>query len=754
MKNILLTILCFVSICTKKSLAQADTFNLVDTIPVVVNGTTLNNPWAGGINFPLFSEIDLNGDGIHDLFMFDRTNQRISTFINDGTAGVNAWHYAPEYVSKFPPLNQWAFLYDYNCDGKADLFTLSPSPNGISVYRNDYNTSSGLQFTLVTIQLMEHYSTLLTNLYASTVQVPTFGDVDNDGDMDILGFNTFPDGRVVYNRNYSVEHGHGCDSLEFWYEDGAWGHFVGPFGSGGNAHVNCFNCRTTGTGNTTDADALINYNQSQASPRDDSYYSIFMIDINGDGLKDLLIGDSGANNSLLVTNGGTPDSAVMISQDTLFPGYNVSSLFNDFHNHAYIDVDNDGIKDLIVEANGFENYHDGVWFYKNNGTNSVPNFAFQSTSFLVDQMIDVGEGSCPALFDADNDGLQDLVIGNYGISQNGGGGIYISGLHLYKNTGTPSSPEFELVDSDYAGINALNITGPLFPTFGDLDGDGKVDMIFGEADGKIQFFHNTGGSPANFIHSGINYMGIDVGNSSTPQLIDLNRDGKLDLVIGEQSGNINYFENIGTPTVPFFANLPTNDTLGGIILHYNGSNGFTSPFIFNGQGGQYKLLVSCESGNVLLFDSIDGNLNGNFHLADTIVSGTEGVRYGYNLSISGGDLNNDSLTDFLLGVYGGGVSVYMHNNPALGFQNISGLQSGFMIAPNPATDQCTIQLRNFSSANKNQLSVMNYLGQTVFSKSFSTERITFNTHNLPAGVYMIHILSSEKSFSGKLVVKH
>ena len=71
-----------------------------DTIPVVVNSVTLNNAWAGGINFPLFSEIDLNGDGIHDMFMYERDNGRISTFINDGSPGIHAWHYSPQYVHR------------------------------------------------------------------------------------------------------------------------------------------------------------------------------------------------------------------------------------------------------------------------------------------------------------------------------------------------------------------------------------------------------------------------------------------------------------------------------------------------------------------------------------------------------------------------------------------------------------------------------------------------------------------------------
>ena len=628
-----------------------------DTIPVVVNGVSLNNAWAGGINFPMFSEIDLNGDGIHDLFMYERDNGRILTFINDGSQGTHAWHYAPHYVSSFPPINQWALLYDYNCDGKQDLFTLSPGQSGIAVYRNDFDPINGLHFTLVTSQLNELYFSLTTNVYASSVQIPAFGDIDNDGDMDILGFNSWPDGRVLYHRNYSVEQGYSCDSLIFKLEDQHWGNFM-VAATGGNAHIGCFHCRPGHSG--TD-DTLEENIQREAAPRDDTFFSIFMIDVDGDGDKDLLIGDGGATNSLLVVNGGTPDSASMTGQDTIFPTYNVPATMCNLHFHAYIDVDNDGVKDLLVESGepgGQENIH-GILFYKNTGTNNTPLFAYQTSSFLADQMIDVGEGSSPVLFDADGDGLKDLVIGNFGVFDCNSGS-YPNSLYLFRNTGTASAPSFQLTDTDYAGMSALGRTGPLYPTFGDLDNDGDLDMIIGEYDGKLWYFNNSGGSgAANFHLAAANFMSIDVGNSSTPQLIDLNRDGKLDLVIGEKNGFLNYYQNSGTASAPFFSSVPTIDTLGGINLQTPGYiDGYTVPYFYNDQG-QYKLLVSCMKGDVYLYNNIDGNLSGNFNLIDTILSGSAGIRYEYNLGVSGGDLNNDGLTDMLLGIYSGGMQIYM-----------------------------------------------------------------------------------------------
>ncbi|HEU4718343.1 MAG TPA: VCBS repeat-containing protein, partial [Bacteroidia bacterium] len=69
-----------------------------DSIPVSQNSQSCMFGWAGGVNFAQFSEIDLNQDGVMDLFVFDRTGNKISTYINNGTAGQVDYHYAPEYI--------------------------------------------------------------------------------------------------------------------------------------------------------------------------------------------------------------------------------------------------------------------------------------------------------------------------------------------------------------------------------------------------------------------------------------------------------------------------------------------------------------------------------------------------------------------------------------------------------------------------------------------------------------------------------
>jgi len=82
------------------------------------------------------------------------------------------------------------------------------------------------------------------------------------------------------------------------------------------------------------------------------------------------------------------------------------------------------------------------------------------------------------------------------------------------------------------------------PAFGDLDGDGDADAVVGAADGTISYFENVGSS--NFeARVGTNdpFKAFASGSNSAPTLADINGDGKLDLIVGKANGNLRYFVN-------------------------------------------------------------------------------------------------------------------------------------------------------------------------------------------------------------------
>ncbi len=735
-------------------LSAQSRFDLKDSIPVIVGGNQLANPWAGGINFPLMSEIDLNGDGLHDIFIYERDNNRILTFLNNGDTTIRAWSYAPQFARQFPPINKWAFLYDYNCDGKADLMTLSTVlPSGIAVYRNDYTIGSGLQWTLVDPFVEETFGSIITNIFASGVSLPAFCDMDNDGDMDILGYNSVPDGRIVYHQNLSMETYGNCDSLKFHYGSGCWGNFALLIG--GTKSVGCFHCpcRTGAPGSDFGDGRLepIVFDPTDIARRDDTISSIFPIDLDGDGDKELLVGDISSLNTLMVHNGGTAASAEMDTEDLNFPATDVPAFFNGFHFHAYIDLNNDGKKDLIVMPSEYENLN-GLWWYRNSGTTANPTFHFQGASFLQDNMIDVGENASPVLFDYDNDGLLDMIIGA-SVYQSGTPS-YKTSLYYFKNSGTPSSPAFELITNDAANISSLNYSSPLYPAFGDMDGDGDGDMILGTDDGKLQYFNNAGGAgnPSNFQLAVPNYMGIDVGGSSTPQIVDLDRDGKLDLVVGEKNGFINFYQNIGTIASAFFANLPTNDTLGCIVRQASGfPDGYTVPFVYD-TSGKYRMMVSNMAGNVYLYSNIDNNLSGCFTLSDSLFRPAESNRIKYNLTVSGGDLNNDGFSDLIVGSATGGAMVFYMHDPFVSVQEIKNVRPSLEVFPNPASDYLHLKFYNVDVSEKPVVNVFDNLGRKILSLTITNQEMKFETSSWPSGIYLVQVTVNGNRVSRKIVV--
>ena len=166
-----------------------------DTLSVLEAGKVLRSPWAGGLNFCQFSKVDLNGDSKKDIVVFDKVNSFaygvLRCFINESNAGESKYRVNGNLKSSFPSVDNWVFFYDYNNDGREDLFTYVLG--GIKVFKN---TSSGtnISFQLEKTRLKSDFtpssSPTMGNIFSSPQSVPGFTDIDNDGDMDILTFSS------------------------------------------------------------------------------------------------------------------------------------------------------------------------------------------------------------------------------------------------------------------------------------------------------------------------------------------------------------------------------------------------------------------------------------------------------------------------------------------------------------------------------------------------------------------------------------
>lgn len=704
-----------------------------DSIIIIQNADSLKNAWAGGLNCPQFSEIDLDGDGIKDLVAFERDFYgSVKTYLNNGEPGQVNYTYAPEYQNAFPQMRNWMLLRDYNCDGKEDIFTSVPA--GIAVYRNDTEAGSKLQFTKVTSLLQTVGLDGQTPLYVSPPDIPTITDIDNDGDLDILSFNVLGS-TIEYHKNFSMENYGNCNQLEFELKNACWGYFSED---GTNNTVTLFDtCEV----NVPDPEKSGKHAGS----------TILALDLNGDNVKDLVLGDISYTNLVMLTNGGTTTASGMIEFDTTFPSNSTKVEINVFPAAYHLDVDNDEIKDLIVAPNNpntSEN-NNNIWYYKNEGSNAVPQFSYQQNNFLQDGMIDVGERSFPAFFDENGDGLLDIVIGNFGYYIESG--TYSSQLMLLRNIGTSASPSFELIADDYANLSSFGFNG-IYPSFGDMDNDGDLDMISGDEEGVMHYFRNDAGAgnPADFTLSQPNYKGIDVGQSAKPQIIDVNRDGLPDLLVGERSGTINYYLNTGTPENAEFNPEPINDFFGQIDVMPECCTGYSAPFMVEDSVGSYMLYVGSEQGKLFLFNEIENQLEEAFNPVDS------SYLHGVNICVAGADINNDNKIELLLGEFAGGIRLLKFGiPPGLGIRDFQKEDISISIYPNPADSYLYISITSELKPKRFNVEILNTYGQTVcrYSNLNSREKNYLDLGKLSKGVYFIIVISENGFTSKKLIIQ-
>ncbi|MEY2963721.1 MAG: hypothetical protein RL754_982 [Bacteroidota bacterium] len=557
--------------------------------PVVYSPSdTLKHAFSGGADLPQWSRVDLNLDGLNDLVAFDRQGGRWVTFIND----AGSWKLAPEYAEMLPEIKHWGLFRDYNCDGQMDLFAYVLG--GIGVWTNVSDTALKFNWALPGTYLTTNYGSSASNLYNYNTDIPAIVDIDYDGDLDILTFG----------QRSSVEWHEGllqC-GLDFQLNTACWGRFEESAATNDLIFDAC--------NGIMKADAL-----GKNSGAVHAGSSIMMTHLNGDSLYDALIGDVSFSNLVAAFNSGYSDSAYINTKDTTYPSIFPVSI--DFFPAAFReDFDLDGDLDLMVSPNleGSINTNN-AWFYANSGTDMSPVWGNPIQDFVVSEMIDMGSAAKPALVDLDFDGDYELVVGSDGVYQ--GSSTYASSLYYFKNQGTSSKPKWELVDTDFADCGANNLGNGLSPTFGDIDGDMDQDMLVGLEDGRVILYTNTG----NFLNPSFSYsgqfQGIDVGNYATPALGDLNGNGHTDLLIGNEGGDIAYYEHTGTGNT---FTLVSAQWAGISTKTPSAPAGFSAPaFVY---GADTTLLIGGMDFGVVQFDSLQSIMAGATAVDVTVGIGT------------------------------------------------------------------------------------------------------------------------------------
>ncbi|TAF75264.1 MAG: T9SS C-terminal target domain-containing protein [Bacteroidetes bacterium] len=751
-KKYILIVLFF---CFKSSFSQfiyREEFN----VPVSVLGINVQNPWTGGHTSGQFYLLNLDGTGQEDLVVFDKFTNRIYTYIHNGTD----FTYDSRYASFFPPIISWLTVIDYDCDGKKDIFTGNDTPglsNSVKVYRNNTSVTTIPSWVVASNELPfeGQFANQNTKVNVGILEIPSVVDIENDGDIDIVVYDFLSGEALNFYRNLSIDKYNDCTHLEYEKYIACWGKF--------RVTSNCSNlitpivsCLGTNAKNTMRAEHL--------------NASVTIYDINGDGLKDVLLGDVSCTNLVALTNSGTNLSGVMqIASSNYPPQYPVTVPTMPIV--SIEDVDGDNLKDMIVTPNAspvdynFDNTK-SIQFYKNVGNTTLPSFQFQQNNFLQDKTIDLGYNLYPSLADIDADGDLDLVCGSERRQQ--AGGLYYATLILFRNTGTKLEPKFNLENYDYQGLSSLSYLS-IKPNFIDINNDKKMDMYFLVRENSnitsIKYILNVADTNQAFSYPIANIQTIVLPNNpslkevDTPVFHDISTDGLVDLLyIKGNFGPLIYYKNIGTAVSPSFAiqtyTIP-NTTETGILfggIDYNIDFRNYSGTITKLKSTDTPILITTDAnGKIRMYPNFINEQN-NFITKDSILllNTLNGLNYPFRLSAQSafatGDLFGNGTLAFVVGEAGGGMRLFVNKDSKpieikptfVGINTEKNIVNKLVsVFPNPANESIFLD----SDIEDLQIEFYNSLGvlSKIYTKKTYQSHSEINVNDLLSGIYFLVI---------------
>ncbi len=677
----------------------------IEPFAFIIEQNQTRNTFSGGVNNPEFQFIDLDGDSDAEL-IYLCSDGSFEVLENEGS---NTFPDFKLKIDKYPglQLRNWFFFADIDADGDQDYFTSGES-NTISLFEN-IGLSASPNFRLLIDTLRDVNGNIV---FSESVSNPSFTDIDGDGDFDLISGNQA--GTVNFFENIGTPQNFIFDVLE-----PGWQNIVIIGGKASARH---------------------------------GASSIEFGDIDGDNDLDLLWGDFFSRSLYYIQNNGDAQNPNMQLVSEVFPQNSDSLFTRGFNMPRLFDIDADGDPDLFASVLYDPTVPQSIIFYENRGNPQSPNYSKVTTDFLF--TLDVGTKSTPVFADIDADGDDDLFIG----SENNPFGT----IFFFENNG---SNEFTLVDSSFADIQFdLSVS----PAFGDIDGDGDLDLLVGKFLGEISFFENTGTSTNPVFQFQFDLQDntgsqIKFSNFSRPNLTDTDFDGDLDLTIGAFNGEVVYYRNIGTQNN---FNFERDDNFFGSI----DAGDQSYPYLIDEDNdGDLDLFIGNREGLIQFYRNAGSIHNPNFQF---VTANYFNFDFGGEAAPLFNDIDGDGDADLFAGNIKGGL-YFLRNKLISSVENNNEvLPQRFLLLQNypnpfnpvtkikytiPTSPQTPLLTKKRGRGEVVLLNVYDILGNEITTlvnryQPPGIYEVEFDASNLPSGIYFYRLTAGTFTESKKMML--
>ncbi len=289
----------------------------------------------------------------------------------------------------------------------------------------------------------------------------------------------------------------------------------------------------------------------------------------------------------------------------------------------------------------------------------------------------------------------------------------------------------------------------------DWNDDSFDDIIVGDRNGYVNYFQrNSDGTLTTGPKVPCAGVIIQVGTNAAPVCVDWDEDSDIDLLVGNETGNIRLYLNDGGESVPVFSTYSTINSSGTPITHYR-----ACPQVFDLNGdGKKDLLVGGNDAYISYYENTGTNEAPAFSGSVQIQSGGAALHEYSGVRFWVDDWNGNGSPDLITSDFDGYVRVYLANTTGIS-DDMTGLSpTGFSFTVSGSPGDGLFLSRIFlGSACPVELDVYSVDGRLVDSSDRGVLEageytLQIDLTGMPPGVYLAHCRAGSDVAAARLVI--